>query len=289
MPVTKPIVVTGATGHLGRLVVEALLDRGVAAQTIVAAGRSTDKIKDLADRGVQIRSIDYNDPATAREAFAGAEKVLLVSGSEMGQRTAQHQNVIDAAQATGVGLLVYTSLANADSTTMGLAAEHQATETALRASGVPFTLLRNSWYLENYTEQIGTYLQHGVVAGSAGDGRISAATRADYAAAAAAALSADGQEGRVYELGGDQAFTMTELASEISAATGREVTYQDLPVREYTQVLVAAGLPEPVAAVVAESDRAIAQGDLHVTSGDLSRLIGRPTTSLTDAVAAALA
>ena len=283
-----PIVVTGATGRLGRLVVEALLDRGVAAEHIVAAGRNTDKIKDLVDRGVQVRAIDFNDPATLRAAFAGAEKVLLVSGSEIGQRAAQHQNVIDAAGSTGVGLLAYTSIANADRTSMRLAAEHRATETTLRASGVPFALLRNGWYAENYTDQIGTYRQHGVVLGSAGAGRISAATRADYAAAAAAVLTADGQQGRVYELGGDQAFTMTELASEISNATGQDIAYQDLSVDEYTQVLIDAGLPEPAAALYADSDRAIAQGDLHVTSGDLSRLIGRPTTSLTDAVTAAL-
>ena len=283
-----PIVVTGATGRLGRLVVEALLDRGVAAEHIVAAGRNTDKIKDLADRGVQVRAIDFNDPATLRAAFAGAEKALLVSGSEIGQRAAQHQNVIDAAGSTGVGLLAYTSIANADRTRMRLAADHRATETALRASGVPFALLRHGWYAENYTDQIGTYRQHGVVLGSAGAGRISAATRADYAAAAAAVLTADGQQGRVYELGGDQAFTMTELASEISNATGQDIAYQDLSVDEYTRVLVDAGLPEPAAALYADSDRAIAQGDLHVTSGDLSRLIGRPTTSLTDAVTAAL-
>ena len=283
-----PIVVTGATGRLGRLVVEALLDRGVAAEHIVAAGRNTDKIKDLADRGVQVRAIDFNDPATLRAAFAGAEKVLLVSGSEIGQRAAQHQNVIDAAGSTGVGLLAYTSIANADRTSMRLAAEHRATETTLRASGVPFALLRNGWYAENYTDQIGTYRQHGVVLGSAGAGRISAATRADYAAAAATVLTADGQQGRVYELGGDQAFTMTELASEISNATGQDIAYQDLSVDEYTQVLIDAGMPEPAAALYADSDRAITHGDLHVTSGDLSRLIGRPTTSLTDAVTAAL-
>jgi NAD(P)H dehydrogenase (quinone) len=283
-----PIVVTGATGRLGRLVVEALLDRGVAAEHIVAAGRNTDKIKDLADRGVQIRAIDFTDPATLRAAFAGAEKALLVSGSEIGQRAAQHQNVIDAARSTGVGLLAYTSIANADRTSMRLAADHLATETALRASGVPFALLRNGWYAENYTGQIGTYRQHGVVLGSAGAGRISAATRADYAAAAATVLTADGQQGQVYELGGDQAFTMTELASEISNATGQDIAYQDLSVDEYTQVLIDAGLPETAAALYADSDRAIAQGDLHVTSGDLSRLIGRPTTSLTGAVTAAL-
>jgi len=282
------IVVTGATGHFGRLVVENLLERGVPAEQIVAAGRRIDQLKDLADRGVQVRAIDFNDPASLREAFAGAQKALLISGTEVGQRTTHHQNVIDAARDAGVGLLAYTSVANADSTTLQLAADHQATEAALRASGVPFTLLRNSWYLENYTGQIESYLQHGVVIGAAGDGRVSAAARADYATAAAAVLTADGQEGRVYELGGDQAFTMAELAAQISAASGQDVVYRDLTVDAYAQLLIDAGLPEPVAAMIADNDRGVSQGNLLVTSGDLSRLIGRPTTSLAAAVAAAL-
>ncbi len=267
---------------------EDLLERGVAGEHIVATGRRINQIKDLADRGVQVRAIDFDDAASLRAAFFGAHKVLLVSGNEVGQRTGQHQNVIDAAKDAGVGLLVYTSVANADSTTLQLAAEHQATEAALRASGVSFTLLRNSWYLENYTGQIETYLQRGVILGAAGNGRISAAARADYAAAAAAVLTADGQQGRVYELGGDQAFTMAEVAAEISTASGQDVTYRDVAVDAYTELLVEAGMPQPAATVVADSDRGIAHGDLLVTSGDLSRLIGRPTTSLADAVANAL-
>ncbi|HEV7826343.1 MAG TPA: SDR family oxidoreductase [Mycobacteriales bacterium] len=282
------IVVTGATGHLGRLVVEELLARGVPADEIVAAGRSTDKISDLAERGVRVRVIDFEDPATLRAAFAGADKVLLVSGSEVGRRVAQHRNAIEAAKDAGVGLLVYTGIANADRTSMQLAAEHQATEEALRASGVPFVLLRNGWYLENYTEQIPTYLRYGAVLGSAGEGRVSAATRADYAGAAAAVLTAEGQEGRVYELGGDEAFTLAEVAAQVAAASGKDVVYRDLPVAEYAQVLVGAGLPEPMAAVLADSDRGVAAGDLFVGSGDLGRLLGRPTTSLADAVGAAL-
>lgn len=184
-------VITGATGHLGRLVVEALLSRDVPADQIVAAGRALDRITDLADRGVRVRAADYNDVDSLREVFADAEKVLLVSSSEVGQRTGQHQNAIDAAKAAGVGLLVYTSIANADNTVMQLAADHQATEQALADSGVSYTLLRNSWYLENYTDQLATYIEHGAVLGSAGDGRVSAATRADYAEAAAAVLLSD--------------------------------------------------------------------------------------------------
>jgi NAD(P)H dehydrogenase (quinone) len=282
------IVVTGATGQLGRLVVESLLDRGVPAAEIVAAGRSTDKIADLADRGVRVRRIDFTDPATLAEAFAGADRVLLVSSSEVGRRAEQHRNAIDAAREAGVTLLAYTSIAQAETTTMLLAAEHQATETYLRESGVPFTLLRNGWYLENYTAQLPVAREHGAILGSAGEGRVSAATRADYAAAAAAVLTGEGHEGKAYELGGDHSFTLPELAAEITRQTGTEVAYRDLPVEEYTQVLVGAGLPEQAAAVYADSDRGIARGELLVESGDLSRLAGRPTTSLTDGLAAAL-
>ncbi|MDQ1677927.1 MAG: hypothetical protein QOC93_3071 [Actinomycetota bacterium] len=282
------IVVTGATGQLGRLVVESLLDRGVPAAEIVAAGRSTDKIADLADRGVRVRRIDFTDPATLAEAFAGADRVLLVSSSEVGRRAEQHRNAIDAAREAGVTLLAYTSIAQAETTTMLLAAEHQATETYLRESGVPFTLLRNGWYLENYTAQLPVAREHGAILGSAGEGRVSAATRADYAAAAAAVLTGEGHEGKAYELGGDHSFTLPELAAEITRQTGTEVAYRDLPVEEYTQVLVGAGLPEQAAAVFADSDRGIARGELLVESGDLSRLAGRPTTSLTDGLAAAL-
>ncbi|MFC9334571.1 SDR family oxidoreductase [Arthrobacter sp. NPDC057009] len=281
------IVITGATGQLGRLVVEALLDSGVPAEQIVAAGRSTYRIADLGERGVQVRSIDYSQPDSLRQAFAGADKVLLVSGSEVGQRVEQHRNAVEAAKEAGVGLIAYTSIANADTTAMQLAAEHLATEGILRDSGVPFVLLRNGWYLENYTGQLPVQLQHGAVLGSAGDGRVSAAARADYAAAAAAVLLRDGEAGKVYELGGDEAFTLSELAGEVSAASGQDVTYRNLPAEQYTNVLVEAGLPEAYAAILADSDLGIARGDLLVTTGDLSALLGRPTTPLRQAVQAA--
>jgi NAD(P)H dehydrogenase (quinone) len=282
------LVVTGATGQLGRLVVEALLNREVQPSDIVATGRDVARIADLAERGVQVLPVDYNDADSLAKAFAGAEKVLLISGSEVGQRVEQHRNAIEAAKEAGVGLIAYTSVANADTTTMQLAAEHQATEEALRESGVPFALLRNSWYLENYTGQLPVYLQHGAVLGSAGEGRVSAATRADYAEAAAAVLLKDDQAGKVYELGGDEAFTLSELAEEISEASGRPVKYQDLPFEQYAKVLTEAGLPEPYAAVLADSDLGIARGDLLVSSGDLSRLIGRPATSMRTVVPAAV-
>ena len=283
------VVVTGATGHLGRLVVQNLLDRGVPAGEIVATGRRTETLAELADRGVVVRPSDFEDPDSLAAVFAGAQKVLLVSSSAMGQRVAQHTNAIEAAKAAGVELLAYTSILNADTSKMLLAGEHQATEAVLRASGVPFTLLRNGWYHENYTAQIPVYLQHSGVIGAARDGRISAAARADYAAAAGAVLAQDGHAGAVYELGGTESFTLAELAATVAAATGQEIGYTDLPVEALTQALLGAGLPQPMAETFADVDRWIAEGALHTDSPDLARLAGRPTTSLKDSVAAALA
>jgi NAD(P)H dehydrogenase (quinone) len=281
------IVVTGATGHLGRLAVEALVERGVPAADVVATGRRTETLTDLAERGVVVRTADYDDEASLEEALAGADRLLLVSGSEVGQRVRQHGNAIAAARAAGVGFIAYTSIAHADTSTLLLAEEHRATEQLLAEAGVPHALLRNSWYTENYTAQLPVYLEHGI-AGAAGDGAVSAATRADYAAAAAAVVATDGHAGAVYELGGAP-FTMTELAQVVSSATGRTVTYTDLPVEQYQRVLVAAGLPEPAAAVFADGDRGVAAGELLVEGDDLARLLGRAPTSLPEAVAAAVA
>jgi NAD(P)H dehydrogenase (quinone) len=281
------IVVTGATGHLGRLAVEALVERGVPAADVVATGRRTETLTDLAERGVVVRTADYDDEASLEEALAGADRLLLVSGSEVGQRVRQHGNAIAAARAAGVGFIAYTSIAHADTSTLLLAEEHRATEQLLAEAGVPHALLRNSWYTENYTAQLPVYLEHGI-AGAAGDGAVSAATRADYAAAAAAVVATDGHAGAVYELGGAP-FTMAELAQVVSAATGRTVTYTDLPVEQYQRVLVAAGLPEPAAAVFADGDRGVAAGELLVEGDDLARLLGRAPTSLPEAVAAAVA
>lgn len=282
------IIVTGATGHLGRLAIESLLKRGVPAEQIVAAGRKVDKVDDLAARGVQIRSIDFDRPETLGPVFAGASKLLLISGSELGRRVPQHQYAVDAAKAAGIGLIAYTSAPHADTTPMLLAGEHRATEEIIRASGLPFVLLRNDWYLEVYTEQLANYLAEGEIVGSAGDGRVSAAARADYADAAAVVLTSEGHEGRVYELAGDAAFTQTELAAEVSRQTGKAIAYRDVPLAETKARLVGFGLSEEVATVIADIDRAVAAGELHVTTGDLSRLIGRPTTPLSQAIAEAL-
>ena len=278
------VLVTGTSGHLGHLTVLALLDRGVPASEIVATARDLTAIADLAERGVQTRRADYGDPASLDAALAGVDRVLLVSSNAVGARLEHHRNVIDAAARAGVALLAYTSVLRADTSSLGLAVDHLATEDALKQSGVPFTLLRNGWYTENYTENTAAALASGQVLGAAGEGRISAATRSDFAEAAAVVLAEGDHAGAVYELAGDDAFTMAEYAAALGAATGREIGYTDLPAEEYAAALESAGVPAPFAQLLAGSDVGIAAGDLEDRSGTLSRLIGRPTTPLADAL-----
>lgn len=273
------IAITGATGQLGRLVVAQLLDR-VPAADIVAAVRSPAKAADLAARGIEVRLADYDDPDTLATALQGIDKLLLISSSELGRRARQHGNVIAAAVRAGVDLIAYTSVLHADDSPLGLAEEHRQTEAALAASNVPYVLLRNGWYMENYAAAIPAALEHGAVIGSAGDGRISAAPREDFAAAAAAVLTRDGQAGRTYELAGDDAFTLTELADEIARQSGRPVAYRNLSQADHAAALIDAGLPEPVAGLLADSDAGVAQGALYDDGQALSRLIGRRTTPL---------
>lgn len=282
------IVVTGATGQLGKLIVEELLQT-VPASQIVPAVRDPQKAQDLAAKGLEIRQADYTQPESLAAAFAGAEKVLLVSSSEVGQRVAQHQAVVDAARAAGVKLLVYTSILNADSSTLLLSQEHKATEAYLRASGMPFTLLRNGWYTENHTGSLAAAVEHGAVLGAARDGRFATATRTDYAAAAAAVLTGKGHENKVYELGGDAPYTLAELAAEVARQTGKPVVYNNLLQADYAEALTDFGLSEGLAAAIADADAGASRGELNTQSHDLSMLIGRSTTSLQQAVAAALA
>jgi NAD(P)H dehydrogenase (quinone) len=280
--------VTGASGHLGRLVVEELLARGVAAADVVAIVRTPGKVADLAERGVEVRAADYSSPETLPAAVRGVDVLLLVSGSEVGQRVAQHTAVVEAAKAEGVGRVVYTSVLRATDSDLVLAPEHRATEDVLRASGVPFTVLRNGWYTENYTERLEQYLAAGEIAGAAGEGRIAAATRQDYAEAAVAALTGEGHENAVYELGGTP-FTLADLAAVITDVTGTKVVYRDLTAEDLTRELVAAGLDEGTAGFVVSLDVSTAGGALDTDSGDLATLLGRPSTPLVDAVRAARA
>jgi NAD(P)H dehydrogenase (quinone) len=281
------ILVTGSSGKLGHLVINELL-KSVPARNVVAGARDLAKVEDLKALGVETRHVDYEDPRTLDAALAGIDKLLLISSSEVGKRITQHRAVVTAAQKAGVRLLAYTSILNADSTKMMLAAEHKATEEAIRASELPFVLLRHGWYAENYTERIGSMLERGVLLGSAGGGRVAPATRADFAAADAAVLTSPGHEGKVYELAGDTGLTLAELAAEVARVAGRPVVYQDLPAEQYVGVLTGAGVPPAFAAVLADCDLGLARGELNDSTGDLRRLIGRPTTPFAEAVAAAL-
>lgn len=281
------IVITGATGHLGRLVIDELLAR-VPAGRLVAVVRDTARAAVLADQGVELRVADFDQPETLADAFRPDDVVLLISAPVLGRREAQHTAVIKAAKQAGVARLAYTGVLGGPAADFTLADEHKATEQAILDSGLTHTFLRNGWYTENYTAQIPVQLRYGV-AGSAGDGRIGAAERADYAAAAAAVLTSEGHENKAYELSGDTAWTLSEYAAELSRQTGTNVAYADLPPAAYKGVLTGAGVPEAVAGVLVDVDvRGIARGLLAGGSGDLSRLIGRPTTPLADSIATAL-
>lgn len=282
------IIITGATGHLGQHVIEQLLQK-VPASGIAVAVRNVEKAAGLAALGIEVRHADYDQKETLGTAFRGATKVLLISGSEVGKRANQHQNVIDAVRAAQPALLVYTSILNADHSGVSLAKEHVATEQLIRASGIPFVFLRNGWYIENYTENLAPALQFGAIAGSAGDGRIAAATRADYAGAAVEALTGEGHADHIYELAGDSPFTMSELAAEVARQSGKPVVYNDLPPTQYRDFLISVGLPAPFAEVLVDADLGIGRGELNSNSTDLRRLLKRPTTSLSEAVEKALA
>ncbi|MFE9885322.1 SDR family oxidoreductase [Streptomyces scopuliridis] len=282
------IVVTGATGHLGRLVVESLLADGVPADGIAVVVRNEEKAAGLVARGVEPRVADYSRPETLTDAFRAGDRVLLISGSEVGQRVAQHTAVIDAARAAGVAQLAYTGVLGGPDADFQLAAEHKATEQLILDSGLPYTFLRNGWYTENYTGNLAPVLEHDAVVAAAGEGRIASATRADYAAAAAAVLTGEGHLNKAYELSGDTAWSLSEYAAELSRQTGRTIAYNNVPAETLLGILTGAGVPEPMAAILVDVDHAIERGLLAGTSGDLARLAGRPTTPLADTIAEAL-
>ncbi|WP_044181383.1 SDR family oxidoreductase [Phytobacter massiliensis] len=281
------IAVTGATGQLGALALEALL-KNVNAGELVAIVRNPAKADGLAQKGVNVRKADYTDQAAFTAALAGVDKLLLISSSEVGQRAAQHRNVINAAKAAGVKFIAYTSLLHADSSPLALRLEHVETENMLAESGIPFTLLRNGWYSENYLASAPAALQHGVFIGAAGEGKIASATRADYAAAAARVVSEDGHAGNVYELAGDEAWTLSELAAELSKQSGKPVVYQNLSEADFAAALKSAGLPEAFSDLLADSDVGASKGGLFDDSRTLSKLIGRPTTSIAESIRSTL-
>ena len=281
-------LVTGASGQLGRLTLKALEARLPKSETAVLVRKEEDRARLAAD-GYDARLGDYTDPAALEKAFAGIDRLLLISGSEVGQRRAQHANVIAAAKAAGVGFIAYTSILKADSSPLALAAEHKATEEALAASGLAHAFLRNGWYTENFTAALAQDLELGQHFGAAGSGKFAAAPRADYAEAAAAVLAGAGHEGKTYELGGDTAFTLTEFAGAVSELSGKPVVYVDMPEQVFADALKGAGLPGPFAEILANSDAKAAEGWLDTPSTDLATLIGRPTTPLAEVLKAALA
>ncbi|MFK3670085.1 SDR family oxidoreductase [Leifsonia aquatica] len=281
------IVVTGATGHLGRLTVDSLLARGVAASDIRAVGRSAERLAPLAAQGVETAVIDFEQPETLTAAFAGADAVLLVSGSEVGKRVQQHRNALQAAEAARVGRLVYTSAPHATDGALVLAPEHKATEELLAASSLPVTILRNNWYTENYSGLVDQAAATGEIVGSAGEGRVASASRKDYAEAAAVVLTTDGHEGAIYELSGDVAWTFDELATAVGALAGREVVYRSVTPEEHTSILTGAGLDEGTAGFVVALDGNIRDGELADATSTLAELIGRPTTPLAQGLAEA--
>ena len=291
---TQPrILVTGATGQLGVLIIDEMLKTtpasDIAGLVRPAKDGAPSKAERLESRGVQARAGDYADPASLRAALQGIERLLFISSSEMDGRVAQHRNVVEAVKAAGVGLVAYTSVLHADRSPLGLAEDHRQTEALLAASGVPAVLLRNGWYTENYMASLPAALAHDAVLGAAGEGRIASAARADYAEAAAAVLTSQkDQGGRTYELAGDAGYTLAELAAELSHQVGRPIAYKDLPQAEFEKVLLGAGVPPFLAALLVDSDAGAARGALFDDSGDLRRLIGRPTTPLSTSVAAAL-
>lgn len=283
---TPKLFVTGATGGLGGVVIDALLGTEPAS-AIVAGVRNPakDTAVALRERGVETRVADYSRPETLANAFAGVDRLLLISGNEIGQRGAQHRNVIAAAKETGVNLIAYTSILRADTSPLLLAEEHRETEAALAESGVPFVLLRNGWYTEVYTWRLPPALKNGTLFGAAGEGRISSAARADYAAAAAKVLAGGDHAGRVYELAGDASFTMAGLANVVAETSGKPVTYQNLGAEEFRLASVEAGAPEMFAKILADTDTGVAKGALFDDGGQLSRLIGRPTLAFQTTIA----
>ena len=279
--------ITGATGQLGRLVIDVLL-KTVPAYRIVAGVRNPAKARDLAERGVIVRQADYDRPDTLPTALAGVDKLLLISSTDVSGRLPKHRAVIEAAQRAGVSLIAYTSMLHADTSPARLAVEHRQTEEVIATSGLPAVILRNGWYTENHLLALPAALEHGAFVGAAGVGRFSSAARKDYAEAAAVALTADGHAGKTYELAADQAFTLAELAAEVSRQSGKSVVYSDLSQAAFEGVLTGAGLSADLAALLADADAAAARGALFDDGGALGRLIGRPTTPLASLVASAL-
>lgn len=281
------IAITGATGLLGGHVIENLLQT-VPANQIVAFARDVKKGASLSQKGVLVRQADYNDKASLITALQDVDKLLLISSSEVGKRTIQHRNVIEAAKSADVQFIAYTSILHADRSPLSLHVEHVETEKMLADSGISYTLLRNGWYTENYLASVPAALEHGVFLGAAGDGKIASATRVDYALAAARVISEEGHIGKVYELAGDEAWTLEQLAKELTKQSGKQVIYNNLSQADFATALKTAGLPDKLSNMLADSDIGASKGGLFDDSHTLSKLIGRRTTTLAESIKAIL-
>lgn len=281
------IAVTGANGKLGQLVIRELL-RVIPSHQIVAAVRSPEKAEDLRALGVQLREADYDRPDTLEVAFKGVDKLLLISAVQPGERFRQHKAVIDMAKRSGVKLIAYTSMLRTDTSRMILANEHKETEEYLKNSGLEFIMLRNGWYLENHTEALSSSIEHGVIIGSAGEGRFASASRADLAAAASIVLTQPGHVKKIYELAGDHSYSMYELAEEVSKQAGRPIAYNNLTPAEYETQLLSFGVPKMIVDVIIDADARSSSGELDSTSRDLSKLLGKNTTPLSEVIKVAL-
>lgn len=279
------IAITGATGQLGQLVVDSLLKHQDASNLVLLV-RDVTKAKHYQDKGAVVKAFDYDQPEQLSESLNGVDRLLLISGSEVGRRVVQHQHVIDAAKKAGVQHVIYTSVLHADQSTLGLAQEHRETEALIQKSGLTYTILRNGWYTENYTQSVPQVIEHGALYGAANNGKISSATRLDYAEAAANVLSSNGHENKIYELAGSSSYTLTDLAETLSTITGKEITYENLPADAYSKLLLDIGLPQFVVDVVVDADVQASQGALYSESKDLEVLLERKTTSLNDVLSA---
>jgi NAD(P)H dehydrogenase (quinone) len=277
-----PIVVTATSGHLGRLIVTDLLDRGIPATDIVAGARKPEAIADLADAGVRTTRIDYDDPATIEAAISTGDTFVLISGAFTPDRNRQHADAVAAATRAGAGHIVYTSGLRASESPSPIAASHAPTEDAVRASGLPFTILRNGWYTENYAANIPTARETGVLLASVSEGRVASASRRDFASAVGAVVTSEGHLGQTYELSGDVAWTYDDLAAALSEVLGRDVVHKPVSSAEHLEILKDAGVPEQFAEMGVAVDGAIAAGAFAYQNGDLARLLGRPTTPLVD-------
>ncbi|WP_139488824.1 SDR family oxidoreductase [Brevibacillus dissolubilis] len=277
------LLVTGATGKLGSKVVEALLKTVPTSQLAVSV-RNPEKAEHLRAQGVEVRHGDFDHPETLDAAFAGIDRLLIISADGDNEtRIRQHTHAVEAAARAKVGFIAYTSLGNATESQLFLAATHQATEAAILKTGIPYSFLRNNWYLENETASIQAVMAGAPWLTSAGSGKVGWAPRQDYAEAAAAVLAGDGHENTTYELSGPL-LTQEELASALGTVLGKEVSVQQVDDATYADVMKGAGVPDFVIPILVAIQQGIREGSLEIESNDFEKLLGRPVTPINEAL-----